>query len=261
MFRTALLGAALVLTVSAVSACSDSSAPPPAPPPAPAPTPAPAGTPQVPGQLLDLTDWKLTLPTGQEGKPEEIVQPALSSFTDEFFRLNEARDGVVFTATAGGVTTSGSSYPRSELREMNGQELASWSNTTGTHTLRLREAVTLLPAVKPHVVAAQIHDADDDVIEVRVEGQRLLVQYNDGDDDATLDPAYTLGTPYDLEIAAADGHIRVSYNGTQKADIVTSGSGWYFKAGSYVQSNLSRGDAPDAQGQVVLYALQVEHTP
>jgi hypothetical protein len=138
MFRTALLGAALVLTVSAVSACSDSSAPPPAPPPAPAPTPAPAGTPQVPGQLLDLTDWKLTLPTGQEGKPEEIVQPALSSFTDEFFRLNEARDGVVFTATAGGVTTSGSSYPRSELREMNGQELASWSNTTGTHTLRLR---------------------------------------------------------------------------------------------------------------------------
>jgi Alginate lyase len=206
MFRTALLGAALVLTVSAVSACSDSSAPPPAPPPAPAP--APAGTPQVPGQLLDL-----------------------------------------------------SSYPRSELREMNGQELASWSNTTGTHTLRLREAVTLLPAVKPHVVAAQIHDADDDVIEVRVEGQRLLVQYNDGDDDATLDPAYALGTPYDLEIAAADGHIRVSYNGTQKADIVTSGSGWYFKAGSYVQSNLSRGDAPDAQGQVVLYALQVEHTP
>ena len=53
----------------------------------------------------------------------------------------------------------------------------------------------------------------------------------------------------------------MSYNGTQKADIVTSGSGWYFKAGSYVQSNLSRGDAPDALGQVVLYALQVEHTP
>jgi alginate lyase len=156
MFRTALLGAALVLAVSAVSACGESTAPPPVPP-TPAPTPAPAGPPQVPGQLLDLTNWKLTLPTGQEGKPEEIVQPALSSFTDDFFRLNDARDGVVFTATAGGVTTSGSSYPRSELREMNGQELASWSNTTGTHTLRLREAVTLLPAVKPHVVAAQIH--------------------------------------------------------------------------------------------------------
>ena len=87
----------------------------------------------------------------------------------------------------------------------------------------------------------------------------LLVEYNDGDDDATLDPAYALGTPYDLEIAAADGHIRVSYNGTQKADIVKSGAGWYFKAGSYVQSNLSRGDAPNAEGQVVIYALHVQH--
>jgi hypothetical protein len=261
MSRSALLLVALVVAVSAASACSQPPAPVPAPPAAPAPTLAPPGTAQVPGQLLDLTNWKLTLPTGREGKPEEILEPELSSFTNAFFRLNEGRDGVVFTANAGGVTTSGSSYPRSELREMNGQEMASWSNTAGTHTMRVREAVTRLPAVKPHVVAAQIHDAEDDIIEVRLEGQRLLVQYNDGDDDATLDPAYALGTPYDLEIDAADGHIRVSYNGTQKADIVKSGAGWYFKAGSYVQSNLSRGDAPDAEGQVVIYALNVQHAP
>ena len=68
-----------------------------------------------------------------------------------------------------------------------------------------------------------------------------------------------LGTPYDLEITAAGGHIRVSYNGTQKADVTNSGSGWYFKTGSYVQSNPSRGDAPDATGQVVLYSLDVQH--
>ena len=261
MSRSSLLLVTLVLAASAATACSRPPAPAPPPPAAPAPTPAPAGTAQVPGQVLDLTNWKLTLPTGQEGEPEEIVEPELSSFSNDFFRLKDGRDGVVFTANAGGVTTSGSSYPRSELREMNGQEKASWSNTTGTHILRVRETVTRLPAVKPQVVAAQIHDAEDDVIEVRVEGERLLVEYNDGEDDATLDPAYALGTPYDLEIAAADGHIRVSYNGTQKADIVKSGSGWYFKAGSYVQSNLSRGDAPDAEGQVVIYTLHVEHTP
>ena len=68
--------------------------------------------------------------------------------------------------------------------------------------------------------------------------------------------------PADLGVVlGADGHIRVSYNGTQKADIVKSGAGWYFKAGSYVQSNLSRGDAPDAQGQVVIYTLHVQHAP
>jgi len=115
--------------------------------------------------------------------------------------------------------------------------------------------------VKPHVVTAQIHDAEDDVIEVRLEGQRLLVASDNGSNKITLDPAYVLDTPYDLEIDAAGGHIRVSYNATPKADITTSGSGWYFKAGSYVQSNPSRGDTPDAVGQVLLYSLTVQHTP
>ena len=168
---------------------------------------------------------------------------------------------MVFTANAGGVTTKNSTYPRSELREMTGSEKAGWSNTTGNHVLRLRQAVTRLPTVKPHVVTAQIHDAEDDVIEVRLEGQKLLVAYDNGSDKITLDPAYILDTPYDLEIDAAGGHIVVSYNATPKADIVISGSGWYFKTGSYIQSNPSRGDTPDAVGQVVLYALTVQHTP
>ena len=126
---------------------------------------------------------------------------------------------------------------------------------------RLRQAVTQLPNVKPEVVTAQIHDAEDDVIEVRVEGEQLLVKYDDDDGVLTLDPAYVLGTPYDLEIIAADGHIRAVYNGTPKGEIVKSGSGWYFKTGTYVQSNPSWGEASDAVGQVVLYSLDVQHTP
>ena len=78
-------------------------------------------------------------------------------------------------------------------------------------------------------------------------------------DKITLDPAYALDTPYDLEIDATGGHIRVSYNATPKADISLSGSGWYFKTGSYIQSNPSRGDTPHALGQVVLYSLDVQH--
>ena len=211
--------------------------------------------------MIDLANWYLTLPTGEPDEPDDVYQPQLNTFVDRWFQLNDTRDGVVFTANAGGVTTANSSFPRSELREMNGPEKASWSNTTGTHTLRLRQAVTQLPNVKPEVVTAQIHDAGDDVIEVRVEGEQLLIKYDDGDGVLTLDPAYVLGTPYDLEITAADGHIRASYNGTPKADIAKSGSGWYFKTGTYVQSNLSRGEASDAVGQVVLYSLDVQHTP
>jgi hypothetical protein len=39
-----------------------------------------------------------------------------------------------------------------------------------------------------------------------------------------------------------------------------SGSGWYFKSGSYVQSNLDRGDQADAVSEVVIYSLQVTHS-
>jgi len=210
-----------------------------------------------PGRLLDLKNWKLTLPIGQEGKPEEIHGPDLSSFTNEFFRLNEAENGVAFTANAGGVTTSGSSYPRSELREMNGTEKAAWDSTAGTHTLDVCEAITKTPTAKPEVVSAQIHDTEDDVLQIRLEGTTLSVQYDDGEGEAVLDPAYQLGTPFRVTIVVTADGIAVSYNGEHKTDIKKSGSGWYWKVGAYVQSNPSKGEAPDAVGEVVVYSLDM----
>jgi poly(beta-D-mannuronate) lyase len=229
--------------------------------PAPEPPPAPPAPPAVPADVLDLANWKLTLPVGTGNEPTEILSPQLLSFSDGFFRLDDAGSGVVFTANAGGVTTEGSSYPRCELREMDGDRLASWSNLTGTHTMTLREAITQVPQVKPHVVAAQIHDAEDDIVMVRLEGTHLFVEYADGDGEFTLDENYQLGTPFDLRITAAGGRVQVDYNGVRAGDVPIAGSGWYFKAGTYTQSNPSRGDAPDAAGQVVIYALDVQHTP
>jgi hypothetical protein len=254
--RLSLIVAPLAL-VATLAACG-APPPPPAPPESVAPAP---GIAQVPGDVLDLQNWKLTLPTGAEGDPTEVQPPQLGTFSDGWFRLNDTRDGVVFTANAGGVTTKGSSYPRSELREMSGNALAAWSNVTGTHTMSLRQAITQLPEAKPHVVAAQIHDADTDIVMIRLEGETLMVESNDGDDETILDPAYVLGTPYNLRITAAGGRVEIYYNGAPAAEIPASGSGWYFKAGSYVQSNSERGDAADAVGEVVIYALSVEHSP
>lgn len=224
-----------------------------------APTCTGRGTARSPGQLLDLDDWYLTLPTGAQGDPDVVNQPELAAYTDRWFHLDDAGDGVAFTADVGGATTGGSSYPRSELREMAGTEHASWSNTTGTHTLSVRQAVTALPSAKPHVVTAQIHDAQSDVLEVRLEGERLLAEYADGSKDVTIDPAYVLGTPYDLTITATDGHVQVTYDGKQVFDEPIAGSGWYFKTGSYVQSNPDKGDSADAVATVVLYSLKLTH--
>jgi hypothetical protein len=86
-----------------------------------------------------------------------------------------------------------------------------------------------------------------------------MVQYNDGGSETVINPNYQLGTPYNVRIVAADSKVDVFYNGEKKAELPLSGSSWYWKVGSYVQSNTSKGDSPDATGEVVVYKLNSVH--
>jgi poly(beta-D-mannuronate) lyase len=225
-------------------------------------TTSPGSSDGKPASVLNLTNWKLTLPVGKNAhSATEVEQPALNSYQNAtYFHLNRLGNGVVFRANAGGATTSGSTYPRSELREMTnrGKDEASWSSKSGTHVMTVTEAITAVPTVKPHVVAAQIHDAGDDVVMVRLENRRLFVEAN-GDDVGVLDPAYVLGTQFKVELRATSAGIRVTYNNSRAVNYAKSGSGFYFKAGCYTQSNTDRGDKPDAYGEVVIFGLTVQH--
>jgi hypothetical protein len=217
----------------------------------------------TPARVLDLANWKLTLPIGSSAhKATEVTQPALGTYKNStYFHLDSTGKGVVFRANAGGATTSGSTYPRSELREMTdgGKKEAGWSSKTGTHVMTVNEAITAVPAAKPHVVAAQIHDGEDDVVMIRLEKNRLFVEA-DGDEVGVLDPSYVLGTRFTVELRAASSGIRVTYNGTKTVTYSASGSGYYFKAGCYTQSNVDKGDKASAYGEVVIYSLQVKHS-
>ena len=242
-------------------------------PPVPSPGPPPPPTvelatpeslppPTLPAQLVDLASWKLTLPTSASGSPTEVRQPQLGRFSAPgVFWLDGSRQGVVFRAAAGGVTTENSSYPRSELREMNadGSDEAAWSNAAGEHVMEVTQAITATPRAKPHVVAGQVHDAEDDVIMIRLEGSRLFVE-SDGDDVGVLDADYQLGTTFTVEIKAAPAGITVSYNGAPVVTVNKVSEGLYFKAGCYTQSNPSKGDSPEAYGEVVIYGLTVRHS-
>jgi len=225
--------------------------------------PPPTGETNLPSRVLNLTNWKLTLPveTSHAGNPDEIRQPELDGFADtNYFRVNGATNGVVFVAPCGGATTSGSGYPRSELREMMnlGTANASWSTTSGTHTMEIRQAITHLPVVKPHVVAGQIHDANDDVIVFRLEGAKLFIDQN-GSNGPVLTTSYQLGDVFTVKFVAHDGGVECYYNGQYIYTYPVSASGCYFKAGCYTQSNTSRGDAPTAYGEVVIHGLSILH--
>ena len=216
----------------------------------------------VPARVLDLSGWKLTLPvdTDRPGRPDEIGTAALQSFSaPDFFFVNAAGDGVVLRAPCGGATTKGSRFPRCELREMTpgGADETAWStDDAAPHVMEARLAVTRTPAKKPHVVCAQIHDAEDDLLMIRLEGRRLIVERNDVG-DVELDRGIELGRPFDLRIEAGGGRVGVWYNGVRKLDWKVSRAGCYFKAGCYTQSNPSKGDEPDACGEVVIPRLKV----
>ena len=217
---------------------------------------------RTPGEFLDLRRWHLTLPIGDAGDPRVIEPPDLDEFTlDPYFRLNNTGNAVLFRAHAGGVTTGGSDYPRSELRELTQSgDKAAWSTTSGTHLMTITQAILHLPTEKPEVVAGQIHDQSDDVVMIRLEASMLFVE-GDGDNLGTLDADYRLGTLFTVKLEAAAGRIRVYYNDMSepRVDVERSANDCYFKAGVYTQSNTDRGDSSDAYGEVLMTRLSVEH--
>ena len=215
---------------------------------------------EFPAELIDTKEWYLTLPTGKEGSPDTVEGSELANYHSKFFELTQAHDGIVFTANAGGATTSGSHYPRSELREMNGEEKASWDGRKGTHVMELDQAITKTPEAKPDVIAGQIHGTSDDLMQIHLSGKELTVKYADGKKKVSLDDDYQLGTRFKVKIESSGGHVKVWYNGQEKADLPISTSTSYFKAGAYVNSNTSKGEKSSAEGQVVVYNVDVKHS-
>lgn len=219
------------------------------------------------GQILDLTNWKLTLPVNTErnGNPDEIKQPQLNSYKDKWFFVNKSGNAVVFKANTGGETTGGSNFPRSELREManSGKSPAAWSSSKGRHTLFIDQRVTHLPDVRRHIVIGQIHDADKYVIFFRLEGSKLLVSVNKGD-KVVLDEHYSLGTRFNVTFEVENDQTKCYYNGSLKYTYKGGFEGAYFKAGAYVQSSCKgdkkvEGESCEAYGEVEIFDVSVKH--
>ena len=222
-----------------------------------------------PAQVLNLTSWKLTVPMTNPRKPtgdaQQIAQPALASFErDPWFVVQPGCHGVRFRAPVNGVTTKGSKYPRSELREMraDGRSPASWSSSTGTHTMTIREAITHVPVQKPDVVAGQIHDASSDLSVFRLEGRKLYVTDGNNSHYKLVTSDYVLGTVFEARYVVSDGTINAYYNGALQASIHKPFAGAYFKAGVYTQANCTNASpCSDANyGEVVIYQLTTSHT-
>jgi hypothetical protein len=179
-----------------------------------------------------------------------------------YYELNAAGDVLFSSHPGGGKTSNNTKYARVEYRELerDGTTKAAWNASSGRHYLKGRTAVDTLSSVKSEMVIAQVHDASDDRAMIyRRTATRVEAKIGDSV-VAVLDSSAALGAFDDWMIEVENGTIRFYWNDmTTPAHTGTlTGSGMYFKAGAYMQWNLSNGDS--TIGKVRLLNLEHWHT-
>lgn len=228
--------------------------------------PPPTGN--FPYDVLNLRNWKITLPKSQDGDSEadEVYvnqsnndysgDPSFRFYEDSRYFYTSGSD-VVFKCQAGAPSTSGSSNPRSELREMisDGSNEIWWDmRSTQLRKLEIRAKITKVPS-SGKICFAQIHGKKsrgyDDIVRLQIRAGSNAGSGSNGTlyviGDATNDSAddigsYRLGDELNMRIESNNSMVRIYLNNS----LVKSYSNIpspenYFKAGVYLQSNPSSG--------------------
>jgi hypothetical protein len=147
---------------------------------------------------------------------------------------------MTFWCPVNGATTSGSSYPRSELRDLN-----EWT-VSSTHTLTASCRVLQQPS-NGNTIIGQVHG--------NVSGSELCkLRWSNGRVEAGVKPQlggsefrifignYSLGTMLNYTIRVSNHLLTVTVNGSTVTHSLNSSwdadSRYYFKAGTYPQDNV-----------------------
>ena len=238
-----------------------------------------------PGGNFNLGTWKLQLPVNAQDpngvmslhtSVTEVSGSSLNTFTSAYFYTNPADGAMRFYAPITGDTTSGSQYPRSELRELYSPSQSDWFDTYGTALLNGSLKVEQVPLTNK-VVIGQIHGDVPDVVMTILEYTAGTVvadiNYSPLVDQQVRLTFANVGVPptslITYQLKMAPGAVFVTVNGTTQAMVVdqTQATGWpsasiYFKAGDYCQGNpTTEGANPPANdgASTAYYSLGITH--
>lgn len=238
----------------------------------------------APSSVIDLRNWKLTLPVDSRGSSagSAFEVKNLQDYADSYFLVNS--DGeVVFTASTDGATTSGSHYARSELREMNGSSLAAWTVQQGgtmVATLDVQQVPSKENGSPGRIVIGQIHGQDDELARLYYDnGTVYVVSDHAGPankevtfalvDAGGAKPQISLNETFSY-LLKTEGHtltVGVLADGQVYGASIPISSTWdtdrfYFKAGAYLgvgADGSGAGTEGSGIGEVAFHALKVEH--
>ncbi|WP_298540578.1 polysaccharide lyase family 7 protein [uncultured Aquimarina sp.] len=249
--------------------------------------------------LSNLDQWKITFPLDGNGKDSTNDDKSGNNCNDRNRNASDSEiemgdligeipmpyaeyfyvegDEVVFKAHCGGATTGGSSYPRSELRQMPGGNDNYWSMNDYQY-LDVRVRATHLPVEKPEVSMVQIHGPGDEPlrVEYRSDEQGLHVVQNDDIEIDNVLP-YSLGEQLRVTVTVQNGRVYCRIENESRSGLDAWTDDWesadstgYFKVGCYTQSTMFLEDcksgegydneSPDAYGEVRVKDMTLDVT-
>ncbi len=235
-----------------------------------------------PGSNFDLSHWYLQLPTSgnnltcSAGSVDSVSTSQLEGGWTNTYFYTGTNGAMVFWAPVNGATTSGSSYPRSELREelTPGNTGVNWI-PYGTHILDATCQVLQVDSTTPNVIIGQIHaesSAALPTVKIYYKNGKVYgtIKTNSTDDSSDINVGTVtsgLGANIAYEIKMVNGLVSIAINGkTNSYNIFHSDPNYtnetqYYKAGDYCQASNCSNPSTNQGARVAFSALTVFHAP
>jgi len=232
-----------------------------------------------------LTHWKVALPVDSNGNDSsnetdyhnrntnawEVYNLTNFEYQPYFDAINSE---VVFRAHCAGATTSGSKYPRSELRQLVGGGNNYWSVNKHQY-LQVELRVTHTPVEKPEVCMTQIHGPQNEPLRVQYHASKgLYLVWNESNKKYFSNQVpYTLGQKLRITVEVNNGDItctvlNLDNNKSFTYSWTSNDSTGYFKVGCYTQSSIFlsqfksgyNDESMDAYGEVRVSKISLTET-
>src|SRR5580704_117299 len=236
-----------------------------------------------PGSNFNLNNWYIQFPTSNGnltcsgGSVDSATTTQLiNGYTNAPYFYTGSDGAMVFWAPINGATTSGSSYPRSELRELlNTNDTSVDWTPYGTHILDAQVKVLQVPTSTKKVIIGQIHGYSGAALPtVKVEfGNNTVyatVKTNSNDDGSDFvfpSVSSALSNSITYEIKLVNGLVTIVINNkTNSMNIFQTDPNYtndtqYFKAGDYCQADSCSNPANADGARVAFYALTRTQAP
>ena len=248
-----------------------------------------------PGQNFDLSHWYLQLPTsggvltGTGGSVDSFSTSQLVAGATNAYFYTGPDGAMTFMVPDNGATTSGSTHPRSELRE----ELVANSTSLnwtmyGTHIMTATCVVSNVPSDTQKVCIGQIHESggianNEHMIMFDLGNRRIYANVSSDGNLASTTFSQTfvsgsgvaLGTPIKYTMSVVEGVLTISVNNVTNSWGLFSGTNYnghvftnwdrasgntvYFKAGDYNQTDNTCACSNDF-AKVAFYSLTRYHS-